>query len=347
MNTEPLDIESFPALVAYLRVEGRIAPNESPQLTNLAGGVSNRTVLLQRATGESWVLKQALDRLRVRVDWRSDPRRIEREALGMQRLAGIAPPGTITRLIFLDPSCHLLAMEAVPQPHENWKTMLLAGNVDRRHVAEFGALLASIHRVGHERRGEFALEFADRSFFESLRLEPYYLYSAERMPAVAPFLEALVQETRSTRQTLVHGDYSPKNILIHDGRLILLDHEVIHFGDGAFDLGFALTHLLSKANALTPSRGEFASAAESFWRSYSQSVGAALGGIELEERACRHTLACLLARCIGRSPLEYLTPHAAASQANAASAMMAQAPRKVPDLIDEFIERFGGKHAGN
>jgi 5-methylthioribose kinase len=347
MNTAPLDIEIFPALVAYLRVEGRIAHDESPQLTNLAGGVSNRTVLLQRATGESWVLKQALDRLRVRVDWRSDPRRIEREALGMQRLAEIAPPGAITRLVFLDPSCHLLAMEAVPHPHQNWKTLLLAGNVDRRHVAEFGSLLASIHRAGHERRGQFAQEFADRSFFESLRLEPYYLYSAERMPAVAPFLEALVQQTRSTRQTLVHGDYSPKNIVIHDGRLVLLDHEVIHFGDGAFDLGFALTHLLSKANARIARRGEFAGAAKSFWWSYSQSIGDALGGAELEGRACRHTMACLLARCIGRSPLEYLSPRAAASQAIAASAMMAHAPGNVPDLIDEFIKRLGGKHAGD
>ncbi len=62
----------------------------------------------------------------------------------------------------------------------------------------------------------------------------------------------------------MHGDYSPKNILIHKDRLVLLDHEVIHFGDPAFDLGFSMTHFLSKAHHLPAQRREFASAAGSF-----------------------------------------------------------------------------------
>ena len=43
-----LDIEDFPALLDYLRETDRIGPAEQPRLTNLAGGVSNRTVLLER-----------------------------------------------------------------------------------------------------------------------------------------------------------------------------------------------------------------------------------------------------------------------------------------------------------
>src|SRR5690348_800251 len=102
------NIENFPALLEYLRATARLSPDESPRLTNLAGGVSNRTVLLERSDGEAWVLKQALERLRVQVEWHSDPRRIEREALGIQTLARIAPPGAITPLVFLDPANHLL-----------------------------------------------------------------------------------------------------------------------------------------------------------------------------------------------------------------------------------------------
>src|SRR5258708_36278395 len=110
----------------------------------------------------------------------------------MKRLAEIAPPGTITPLVFVDPANHLLAMEAVPQPHENWKTMLLAGRLDVGHVKQFAELLAAIHTAGFDRRGQFSDEFEDRSFFESLRLEPYYEYSAQRMPAVPPFIRALL-----------------------------------------------------------------------------------------------------------------------------------------------------------
>ena len=341
-----LDIENPAELLDYLRRTGRIGPDESPQMTVLRGGVSNRTVLLNRPGGESWVLKQALGQLRVRVEWRSDPRRIETEALAMRRLSEIAPRGAITPLVFVDADEHVLAMAAVPTPHENWKSMLLAGRLEADHVRQFAELLAAIHRGGNERKDLFALEFEDRSFFESLRLEPYYSYTADRMPAVAPFVHRLIEETRRERYTLVHGDYSPKNVLVHEGRLILLDHEVAHFGDGAFDLGFALTHLLSKANHLHDRRGDFANAAKAFWLGYRRSIGGAMWAGDLEGRASRHTLACLLARCIGRSPLEYLDPRAAATQANAASLMMDNPPTAILDLVDEFVGRInGGKQA--
>lgn len=338
-----LDIEDFPTLLAYLRVAGRIDSGDAPRLTNLAGGVSNRTVLLERESGESWVLKQALERLRVVVDWHSDPRRVEREALGMQRLAEIAPAGAITKLVFVDPAHHLLAMEAVPRPHENWKTMLLSGRLEVDHVRQFAELLAAIHRAGYDRREQFATEFEDRSYFESLRVEPYYLYSAQRMPYAAPFIDQLVADTRATRYTLVHGDYSPKNVLIHGGQLVLLDHEVIHFGDGAFDLGFALTHLLSKAHHLRDRRGDFANAARTFWLTYRRSIGNVPWAEDVGPRAVRHTLACLLSRCVGRSPLEYLRPEAAARQANAVTAIMDAPPSNVLDLVEQFIVQLEKK----
>ena len=84
----------------------------------------------------------------------------------------------------------------------------------------------------------------------------------------ADFYRRLISDTRRRRLTLVHGDYSPKNILVRDGRLVLLDHEVIHFGEPAFDLGFAMAHLLSKAHHLPRFRDEFAEATEIFWSSY-------------------------------------------------------------------------------
>src|SRR3954469_24322059 len=126
MAADPLDIEQPDALAAYLRASGRVGADEPLRIRTLAGGVSNKTVLIERASGEAWVLKQALAKLRVNVDWFSDPARIAREALGLWHLPQISPPGTITPLIFEDLPNHLLAMVAVPQPHENWKTMLLA-----------------------------------------------------------------------------------------------------------------------------------------------------------------------------------------------------------------------------
>jgi hypothetical protein len=236
--SETIDIEDPEALLGYLRQAGRIGWDEQPRIHSLQGGVSNRTVMVERTSGEAWVLKQALAKLRVPVDWFSSPERICREALGLEWLGKLAPHGSITALLFKDHEQHLLAMEAVPQPHENWKPVLLAGRIEFGHFRQFAILLATIHREAYHRRADLEEIFADRSFFESLRLEPYYRYSAQQTPAASDFLESLVQETLAYRTTLVHGDFSPKNILIHRGRLVLLDHEVIHFGDPAFDLGF-------------------------------------------------------------------------------------------------------------
>ncbi len=328
-----LDIEQANALVNYLRETGWVGPEELPAVHILPGGVSNRTVLVRRANGDAWVLKQALAKLRVSADWFSSPRRIHREALGLRWLSQFAPAGAITPLVFEDVDHHLLAMQAVPHPHANWKAILLAGRLDAGHVEQFSRLLGTIHRSAYERRTELSDVFADRSFFESLRLEPYYAYTATQVPAVAPFLCALIQDTRSRRVTLVHGDYSPKNILIRDGRLILLDHEVIHWGDPAFDLGFSLTHLLSKAHHLLAHRAAFADAARQYWKSYL----AFAGDLTDERRAVRHTLGCLLARVAGRSPLEYLDANQRARQCDAVVKLIARPPRTVPDLVEEFI----------
>lgn len=333
----PIDIEQPEALRAYLVENERVEPGEAVRIEVLRGGVSNRTVRVERAGGEAWVVKQALGKLRVAVDWFSSPTRIEREALGMEWLARLVPSGAITRLVFFDPQNHLLAMDAVPQPHANWRTLLLAGQLDLDHVRQFGQLLGMIHRRAHERRDELEPLFRDRSFFESLRVEPYYAYTASQVASSAPFYDALVQETHATRVTLVHGDYSPKNILVHTNKLILLDHEVIHWGDPAFDLGFSLTHLLSKAHHLPDRRADFANAAKFYWRTYADTLGPREWASTLGPRAVRHTLGCLLARVAGRSPHDYWTPEERERQRRIVPRLMEAPPARVDELVDAFV----------
>ena len=322
-----IDIEQPGQLDRYLRETGRIPHGEPVSITVLNGGVSNRTVLVERASGDAWVLKQALEKLRVPVDWFCSPARIEREALGMQRLADLAPEGSITPLIFCDPGQNLLAMEAVPRPHENWKAMLLDGRADLDLFEQFGGLLGTIHERAAGQADTLAKEFDDRSYFEVLRLEPYYGYTAEQIPQAAPFLHSLIEETRRTRRTLVHGDYSPKNILVHANRLVLLDHEVIHWGDPAFDIGFSMAHFLSKARHLPQHRNALQEGARSYWNAYRAIYDAG-------EAACvRHSIACMLARVAGRSQLEYLDHIEKNNQRATALDRIVNIPRSMHDLI--------------
>jgi 5-methylthioribose kinase len=335
-----VDIEQEASLLAYLRNRGWTDDGGHPQVRVLHGGVSNKTVLVQR-NGDAWVLKQALAKLRVPVDWFSDPMRIHREASALRWLERLAPPGAVPRLVFEDFDDHVLCMEAVPEPHENWKEKLLAGRVERNDVAQFGRLLGEIHVRSAQRLDDLRPDFGDREFFESLRLEPYYLYTAEREPTAAPFLRQLVDETRTVTATFTHGDYSPKNVLIHEGRLKLLDFEVAHLGDPAFDIGFSLAHFLSKAHHLPAVRDGLVASVGVYWDAYRESLADAPFVDGLEERAARHACACLLARVRGRSQLEYLSDLEKDRQAEIVLRIL-PGPSTVAQLCAAFAKALAG-----
>lgn len=340
MGSEQLDIENPATLRRYLVGAGLLAAGEEVSIKVLPGGVSGRTVLVEWPDGRGRVFKQALPKLRVAVDWFSDPTRIHREALGLRWLARLAPAGTVPAVVHEDTREHVLGMEAVPRPHDNWKTLLLAGKLEDDHVRQFGQWLGTVHRLSWLQRDELAPAFDDRSFFESLRIEPYYQYTATQVPAAAAFLNELVATTRSRRLALVHGDYSPKNVLVHAGRLVVLDYEVIHWGDPAFDLGFGLTHLVSKAHHVRGRRIEFGQAASNFFQAYLAALGDVPWASEIEPHTVRHTLGCMLARVKGRSPLEYLDPAERELQRDAVLGLIAHPPLRVDELVSQFIARL-------
>lgn len=334
------DIESRSDLIPYLREHHLIDSDETPAIEILQGGVSNRTVLVEPRSKPAFVVKQALAKLRVAVDWYSDPGRIHREALALRFLEKIAPPSTITPLLFEDTNAHIIAMEAVPRGHSNWKTLLLHEGPRREHVMTFARVLAAIHSRSNADAEIFRETFRDRTWFESLRLEPYYEYSAKQVPAAQQFLQGLLEETRETQLALVHGDYSPKNILIYEDRFVLIDHEVAHFGDPAFDVGFSLTHLLSKAHHCLDKRAMFLTSAKLYVSCYLELIRECPFLEGFEGRASRHTLACLLARVDGRSPLEYLTETERRNQRQVAVSLMRNQPSTLVQLIELFEEEL-------
>lgn len=335
-----LDIENTPALVAYLRQRGATAAEGTPFVKKLEGGVSNRVMLVQPEAAPAFVVKQALEKLRVAVDWFCTPARIDKEALALEYLGELTPPGAVPRVLFKDSTQHLLAMEAVPEPHQTWKEILLAGRIERNHVEQFALLLGSIHSKSSARKAELEEAFEDRSIYEILRLEPYYRYTAAQVPESARFLNELITDTLACRLALVHGDFSPKNILVHDNKLVLIDCEVVHFGDPAFDIGFSMAHFLGKANHIRAQRELFADAANLYWQTYVARIGDTPWAANLEPRAVRHSLACTLARVAGRSPLEYLTPSERAAQETAILSLLGDLPTTISDLVTRFLRKL-------
>ncbi|MGH9455388.1 MAG: phosphotransferase family protein, partial [Terriglobia bacterium] len=138
-----------------------------------------------------------------------------------------------------------------------------------------------------------------------LRIDPYYRTTAGRRPDVAPAIRDLMQDSWQIRASLVHGDYSPKNILVQEGRIFLIDFEVVHWGDPAFDSGFLLNHLLLKAIYRPQFASLYLDAAGKFWNALVNGMRSADdAGFEL--MTVRHLGALMLARIDGKSPVEYI-----------------------------------------
>ena len=105
---------------------------------------------------------------------------------------------------------------------------------------------------------------------------------------------------------MVHGDFSPKNVFVYPDSLLLLDFEVAHLGDPAFDSAFCLTHFVLKAFRFPDRASEYLGAAQVFWDSYVDVLEPSLA-TDIEAHTVRELACLLLARIDGKSKIEYIT----------------------------------------
>jgi len=310
---------------AYLAARGY----QALSVTELGGGVSNTVLLVETADGR-FVLKQSLARLRVAEEWLSDRDRVFRECRVLRELAPQLPPGSVPAILFDDPENFLYAMEAAPSSARPWKDLLLEGVIEPETATAAGRLLAAIIRAGLE-QPQWAASFEGDTVFDQLRLDPYYRFTASRHPDLAPHFKRLIEETTSRRVTLVHGDWSPKNLLVDGRKLMAIDFEVIHYGDPAFDVGFLLNHLLLKSFHRRQWSGAYRQAAASFL--------AELDGLPdwLIPAALRHLGCLLLARMDGKSPAEYIRDDSRKAEIRTfAGALILNPPAGEKELLDRW-----------
>jgi 5-methylthioribose kinase len=294
----------------YLAAIGILPPDATPRVEQLTGGVSSAVF---RVTWDSHavVVKQALPKLQVRDDWTSRVERSATEARAAIVLERLLPPGTILPPLHVDERRSLFVMPSAPAGAETWKALLMRGELSSVSARTVGHMLGLLHARSRS-TPDLAIEFADRQDFVALRVDPYLHVTAERRPEVAAPIEKHTARMLSVRECLVHGDYSPKNFLVEPSRpaaMILLDHEVCHWGDPAFDVAFCLTHLHLKACTFSQRTSEFLDLAQVFWRAYLEAALVAQNS-SLEGNVVG-LLGCLLAaRVDGKSPAEYLTTDA-------------------------------------
>ena len=269
----------------------------------LAGGISSDVFLIEDG-GRRLVVKQALPCLKVEDHWPADTsrNRVEYEFL---RYLGRVLPETAPKVFAVGRD--YFVMEYLGSEYENWKALLLRGDIELSHAVQAGGILGTLHRTSFG-NSELKSLFDTTPNFHQLRTDPYLLTTGRRHPDLREIFEKEALRLEQTQKCLVHGDYSPKNMLVGTGRLVLLDGEVAWYGDPAFDVAFLINHLLLKSLFHAPRNTELQPAIEAFLAKYHEERALEPAQkADLESTIAPLLLMLLLARVDGKSPVEYLT----------------------------------------
>lgn len=329
--TEP---DARRAVAAFLRRSGLLAPGDAdPVLTPLAGGVSSDLWRADLPSGPVCV-KSALPQLKVARQWLAPTSR-NRVEYQWLRYAQPLAPGQVPRVLARDEQACLFAMEYLPPDrYPVWKALLLAGQVDAEAARDVGALAGKLHAASALDPAAPAI-FATDENFDALRITPYLRVTARAHPDLLERLDGIAARTASTHLAVVHGDVSPKNILLGPHGPVLLDAECAWYGDPAFDVAFCINHLLIKSVRVPAAAAALRAAARALVGAHARHVRWEPAG-HLDGRVASLTPALALARVDGSSPVEYLTSAQRATVRSAGRALLIEPPATVSELVDRW-----------
>jgi 5-methylthioribose kinase len=327
----PSAVEVVPAPSADLEATvARLLPDAGRLTwTALSGGVSSDIWRIEGARGV-FCVKRALPRLKVADDWFAPVRR-NREEVKWLRFAATVAPEQVPAVIAADDEAGVAILSWFePGPWRTWKQLMMDGRVRPALGTDAGRLLAKLHRASYGRE-DLAEAFDNLDLFEALRLEPYFGRAGERNPEVAELLAKLCAGLALHRTALVHGDFSPKNVLVHHGHpLVLLDAECACWSDPAFDVAFLMSHLLLKSMRLKSVRPWIYQTLRRFKSAYEADAPE-----PVDARTRLLLPALLLARVDGSSPVEYLD-YSTAAYVRETALRGLEAPTETIDFVEAW-----------
>lgn len=310
-----------------------------PRFERLAGGVSSDIWRVDLPTGPVCI-KRALPKLRVATEWFAP---VERNAyeVGWIKTAGAVEPAAVPKIVGHDPQAGMFAMRYLdPADYRPWKEELRQGNADPATAAEVGRRIAHIHAATAGKE-DVAERFQTDRIFQAIRLEPYLEATAAHHSDLRESLYSLSRRTAENRRALVHGDVSPKNILVGPVGPVFLDAECAWYGDPVFDIAFCLKHMFLKCLWNPDS-------SLSYLACFDALANAWLGGVdwepreEAEARAASLLPGLFLGRVDGRSPVEYVTEDVDRERVRrVARAFVARPPARLSEVRDAWEEALG------
>jgi len=308
------------------------------------------------ARGASWIVKQARPTLERFPEYSASTERIVFERRWFELANVVDRESVCPRILHFDEARRVLVLEDLGGA-ERLDHALARGADVSAALAAVLRLLAGVHRATRDPalaarfantemqtlHGEhvFRLPFAPNEFpLEApLRARAERVWRDAELGAIAARAYARFREPRGA---LLHGDVQAGNILVPAaGAAKLLDAEIAHVGDPAFDVGMLLAHVLLAGLA----RGALAPAAEvarAAWTSYADAAGdlappfadgARYAGIEV------------LRRTIGAARVTAVADTSVAIAAVDLATQLIRAPAATADTLTGDLRAFASSSA--
>ncbi len=291
----------------YATARGLIDDPAGVEVRELTGGISNSVIMLTGPSG-CLVLKQPFRFLRVEQHWEIDRARVWHEVAAIRIWTDALGDKWAPQILHEDHDCYLYAMSCAPAGAMNWKDQLLAGDIQPATAQHAGRVLGHVHRLTTRRRS-IDIVFPRHGVFVQGRVDPYFWPIINAGGPLAGPLKDLSERLLTRRLNLVHGDFSPKNILVADDHIFIIDFEISHYGDPSFDPAFIICHLILKAFYRFRQRDRYLALAREFWTSYLQSYGD-FAPPDIESTTITTLGGLLVGRMDGKSPVEYISDDA-------------------------------------
>ena len=263
--------------------------------------------------GRSFIVKQARPALERFPQYRVSTERLVFEARWMEVARRWDAEGVLPAVHAFDPEQRVLVLEDLGDA-ERLDAALARGADVRGPAVRLASFLGRVHGGTRDaawpgladrfRNEAMQRLHGDHIFVLPLRENDFPLPPRTRARAEAlwrdaelvALADAAYARYLEPRGALVHGDVQAGNVLLPPGGAKLLDAEIAHVGDPAFDVGTRVAHLLRPGAARgRPREGLAATAAA--WEAYASAHGSA--GLPRFADAARYAGLELLRRTLG------------------------------------------------
>ena len=273
------------------------------QYKKLTGGVSSEVYYI-KTNKNNYCIKRSLKRLLVKKKWIVNTNRIKFEYLWLKHCQNILKRNIPNTYEYNNKKKYIVMEYLKNSRFKTLKQLYFNKIININTIKLISKHLYKIHSNSNNYKTKETFEGNYKNFYD-LRLDPYFNEVGRVYPKYKEYIKKINENYIKNSNTLVHGDFSPKNILVGKNKIIYLDAECCNFGDPVFDLVFFTNHLLIKSIFFKDKSQEFIKLYFYFYKEYLNNLSVKNFNSYVN-RIIKMTPIMLLSRVDGKSPVEYI-----------------------------------------